>query len=68
MLCGGKTPLDTVFIDSTLLSFKMQIIFPSIEYIGILLRYTSLLTRCLLHYSSSHWSLTLAKEPFIEFL
>ena len=29
-------PLDTMFFDCTLLSFKMQRIFPSLEYIGIL--------------------------------
>ena len=42
-------PLDTVLMNGTLLSFKMQIIFPGLKCIGILS-----LTRRLLHYSSSH--------------
>ena len=36
ILCGGMNPIDTVFINCTLLSFKMQLIFPGLEYIGIL--------------------------------
>ena len=68
ILCGGMNPIDTVFINCTLLSFKMQLIFPGLEYIGILSIHL-LLTRCQLHYSSSHCNscLTLAKLPFIEF-
>ena len=41
MLCGGMTPLDFIFIDCTLLSFKMQVIFPGLEYIGYLSIYLS---------------------------
>ena len=41
MFCGGMTPLDFVFIDCILLSFKMQVIFPGLEYIGYLSIYLS---------------------------